>query len=106
MTNEPRTPRPIIDQEAVLNHLLAARQRRTPTTLWIAVGDVPVLLAEIDRLAQLLSRSRLDFANLLAAARATLGAEQDGESDPLAYLRDEVEQHRTGVRLDDGEFAA
>jgi hypothetical protein len=106
MSNEPRTPRPIIDQEAVLNHLLAALQHRTPTTLWIAVGDVPVLLAEVDRLAQLLSRSRLDFANLLAAARATLGADHDGESDPLAYLRDEVEQHRTGVRLDDGELPA
>jgi hypothetical protein len=105
MTNEPRTPRPIIDQEAVLNHLLAARQYRTLTTLWTAVGDVPVLLAEVDRLARLLNRSRLDFANLLAAARATLGADQDGESDPLAYLRDEVNQYQTGVRLDGGDVA-
>jgi hypothetical protein len=106
MTNEPRTPRPIIDQEAVLNHLHAARQHQTSVTLWIAVGDVPVLLAEVDRLAGLLSRTRLDFANLLAAARATLGADQEGESDPLAYLRDEVDQHRAEVRLHDGELAA
>jgi hypothetical protein len=30
------------------------------------------------------------YANLLAAARATLSAEQDGEADPLWYLRDEL----------------
>ena len=30
------------------------------------------------------------YANLLAAARATLSAERDGESDPLWYLRDEL----------------
>jgi len=102
MTNDPRTPRPSTDQEAVLNNLQALREHQTP----IVLGEVPVLLAEVDRLARLLSRSRLDFANLLAAARATLGADQDGESDPLAYLRDEVDQHRTGVRPDDGELDA
>lgn len=102
MTNDPRTPRPSTDQEVVLNDLRAVREQQTP----IVLGEVPVLLAEVDRLAQLLSRSRLDFANLLAAARATLGADQDGESDPLAYLRDEVDQHRTGVRPDDSELDA
>jgi hypothetical protein len=30
------------------------------------------------------------YANLLAAARATLSAEQDGEADPMWYLRDEL----------------
>jgi hypothetical protein len=34
------------------------------------------------------------FANLLAAARATLAADHDGEDDPLSYLRDEVDQHQ------------
>jgi hypothetical protein len=97
MTNEPRTPRPTLDQEAVHNHLYAARRQQTPTALWTAVGDIPVLLAEVDRLAQLLNRTRRDFANLLAAANATLSADQDGESDPLAYLRDETGQHRAAV---------
>ncbi|GAA0577155.1 hypothetical protein GCM10010172_72330 [Paractinoplanes ferrugineus] len=100
MTNEPRTPRPTLDQEAVLTHLHAARRRQTPTTLWTAVGDIPVLLAEVDRLARLLNRTRRDFANLLAAANATLSADQGGESDPLAYLRDETDQHRAGVALE------
>jgi len=97
MTNQPRTPRPTIDQEAVLNHLHTAQRQRTPAALWTAVDDIPVLLAEVDRLARLLNRTRRDFANLLAAANATLSADQDGESDPLAYLRDEADQHRAWV---------
>ena len=34
---------------------------------------------------------RLDRANLLAAIRAALAAARDGEADPLAYLRDELD---------------
>lgn len=105
MTNEPRTPRPIIDQEAVATHLYAARRQPTSSALRTILGDIPVMLAEVDRLARLLSRTRWDFANLLAAAQATLAAEQDGESDPLAYLRDEIAQHRAWVPLDNGELA-
>jgi hypothetical protein len=33
---------------------------------------------------------RLDRANLAAAAFATIAAHQDGEPDPLSYLRDEL----------------
>ncbi|GAA0532639.1 hypothetical protein GCM10010172_11780 [Paractinoplanes ferrugineus] len=104
MTTESRTPRPTIDQEAVTAHLRAARRRGTYSDLWTVVGDVPVLLAEVDRLARLLSRTRWDFANLLAGAQATLTADQDGDPDPLAYLRDEVAQHRAWVPPDDGEL--
>ena len=94
MTSEPRIPRPTVDLEAVLVHLHAVQRQATPTTIATAVADIPVLLAEIARIAHLLSRSRWDFANLLAASRATLAAEQDGESDPLTYLRDAVADHR------------
>lgn len=55
--------------------------------------DVPVLLAEITRLTSLLTEARTEYANVLAAARATLHAQDDGESDPLSYLRDEVAAH-------------
>jgi len=48
------------------------------------------LFAEIDRLSHTLATVRLEYANLLAAARATLGAHRDGETDPLAYLTDEL----------------
>lgn len=56
-----------------------------------ALNDAPALMAEIKRLAEELQSARLDRANLLAAARATLAASQDGEPDPLYYLRDELD---------------
>lgn len=55
-----------------------------------ALADVPVLTAEITRLHAELRRVRLDWANLAAAARATLTACRDGDPDPLAFLRDEL----------------
>jgi ABC-type transporter Mla subunit MlaD len=56
-----------------------------------ALTDVPTLSAEIDRLSSELRNARLDRANLIAAARATIAAHRDGEPDPLAYLRDELD---------------
>jgi hypothetical protein len=55
-----------------------------------ALADVPALSAEVTRLARELQDTRLDRANILAAARATLAAYADGEDDPLSYLRDEL----------------
>ena len=55
-----------------------------------ALADAPMLSAEVTRLRAELDHTRLDRANLLAAARATIGACLDGESDPLCYLRDEL----------------
>lgn len=88
MTHRPRTPRPTIDMEAVLTHLHAAQRQPSPTSIRTALADIPVLLAELERLAGLLSQTRWDFADLLAAVRATMAAYCDGESDPLSYLRD------------------
>jgi hypothetical protein len=55
-----------------------------------ALADVPTLGAVIGRLTAELADTRMDRANLLAAMRATLGAQADGEADPLYYLRDEL----------------
>jgi hypothetical protein len=96
MTTDPIAPRPTLDQEAVWTHLRAALDRQTPVTVWTAIADIPVLLAELDRLARLLTWARTEFANLLAAAHATLAADRDGEPDPLAYLRDQVATHTPG----------
>jgi hypothetical protein len=96
MTTDPNAPRPTLDQEAVWTHLRAALDRRTPLIVWTAIADIPVLLAELDRLARLLTWARTEFANLLAAAHATLAAQRDGEPDPLAYLRDQVATHAPG----------
>lgn len=93
MTSTPKAPRPTLDEEAVWHHLRTARDRRTPLAIWTAIADIPVLLAELERVGTLLTSARTEFANLLAAARATLAAANDGESDALSYLRDQVTAH-------------
>ena len=61
---------------------------------------IPLLCAEIGRLRTHLARTLANLHNLIAAARATLRAQADGEDDALYYLRDELEaqgqlpQHR------------
>ncbi len=56
-----------------------------------ALDTIPLLCAEIGRLRARLARALTDLHNLVAAARATLGAHADGEPDPLYYLRDELD---------------
>jgi len=85
--------RTTLDKEAVSHHFTTAMRRRTPTALWTALMDIPVLLAEHRRQSSLLTTARAEFANLLAAARAAIHAHEDGEPDPLSYLRDEVAAH-------------
>lgn len=88
-----RAPWPTIDLDAVRAHHRAAGDAPTPVALWIALADVPVLLAEIHRGRSLLALTRVQYADLLAAARATLAADRDGEADPLYYVRDELAAH-------------
>ncbi len=54
------------------------------------IDDLAHLVSEITRLHAALIDERLISANLRAAIRAALGAESDGETDPLWYLRDEI----------------
>ena len=84
-------PRPTLDQEAVRSHFRTALHYRTPAAMWAALADIPVLLAELDRALTLATEARTEFANLLAAARAALAAEDESES--LYLLRDEVATH-------------
>jgi hypothetical protein len=56
-----------------------------------ALADLPAVLAELGRTRAELEAVRLDRANLLAAMRATIGAQADGEGDPLYYLRDQLD---------------
>ena len=50
-------------------------------TLARALDTIPLLYAEIGRLRARLARTLADLHNLIAAARATLGAHADGEDD-------------------------
>jgi hypothetical protein len=56
-----------------------------------ALADLPAVLADLGRARAELEAVRLDRANLLAAIRATLTADTEGEHDPLGYLRDEFD---------------
>ncbi|GAA4514114.1 hypothetical protein GCM10023191_082200 [Actinoallomurus oryzae] len=97
MTNTSRNTR--LDLQEVTTRNDAARQivagfattLPTRTNYWRTIDTA---LADITDLANTLARTRLDYADLLAAARATLGAHLDGEDDPLAYLRDELQAQR------------
>jgi hypothetical protein len=55
-----------------------------------ALADARDLATEVTRLAAELAAARLRYANAIAAMRATIGAQRDGEHDPLYYLRDEL----------------
>ena len=69
--------------------------RRTLAGVWrlidTALADLPAVLADLGRARAELEAVRLDRANLLAAIRATLAADAEGEPDPLGYLRDELD---------------
>jgi hypothetical protein len=87
-------PKLTIDLEAISTHLDAiAGMDLSPDcdlALTALAGDVAELLAQINQLYSELLSARLQSANLLAAIRAALRADADGEADPLAYLHDEL----------------
>lgn len=56
-----------------------------------ALADASAVFADLGRVRAELEAARPDRANLLAAMRATLAAHDEGESDPLGYLRDELD---------------
>jgi hypothetical protein len=60
-----------------------------------ALADCAALAADVARLTLQLRAARLERANLLAAMRATLAADSDGETDPLWYLRDAESEARS-----------
>jgi hypothetical protein len=63
-----------------------------------ALRDTPTLVIEVARLSAELTDARLDRANLLAAIRASVAARVEGESDPLSYIRDELDAHTATLR--------
>lgn len=52
--------------------------------------DIAILITEIASLRSQVRRSRLRAANLEAAIHAALSAQEDGETDPFYFLRDEI----------------
>jgi len=91
------TSRRITTRNDIARDIIAGFATATPTLAGVfrfldsALADLPAVLAELGRLSAELEAARLDRANLLAAMRATIGAQADGEPDPLYYLRDEMD---------------
>lgn len=86
--------------EQILAHVAAARKaecRDCDTHTAALAGDIAVLLADIAWLYRSLITARLKAANLEAAIRAALGAREDGEHDPIGYLRDEITPDHGGA---------
>jgi hypothetical protein len=110
MTNQSNTvrhaPRLTIDAEAITSRLHSLADTRLCGQCHPAVAaliaDATHLLTETARLYDGLLAARLESANLRAAISATLGADADGEPDPLAYLRDELPEPGQHDRLGRG----
>ncbi len=105
-------PYSAIDIPAIMSRNQAARDivsgfaGATPTmaVAWqhieAALTDARDLATEVTRLSAELANARLWHANALAAMRATIGAQRDGEPDHLYYIRDELNasQNLSGAR--------
>lgn len=68
------------------------------TAITAVIADAAALLGAVAQLYDELAAVRLEAANLRAAMQATLGAADDGEPDPLAFLRWELAEHQRGRR--------
>ncbi|MEV0586736.1 hypothetical protein [Nonomuraea sp. NPDC050310] len=94
---QPASAEPIDPQEDLnprTTQLNALTRRRQTTT---ALDDPHPLIRELLHLRAGIRAARMKHANLLAAARATLAAHQDGEPDPCWYLRDEIAAQTAGA---------
>ena len=87
----------ITTRNDVARDIIAGFAAVTPTLAGVwrlintALTDLPAVLADLERTQAELEAVRLDRANLLAAIRATLAADAEGEPDPLGYLRYELD---------------
>ena len=81
-----RAARDIISGFAAATPTMAVAWQHIETSL----ADARDLATEVIRLSADLATVRLWHANALAAMRATISAQRDGEADSLYYLRDEL----------------
>ena len=104
-------PPEVMTRNSAARDVLAGFATAAPTlapaweVIRAALTDARDLAAEVARLAAELAAARLDRANALAAMRATIGAQRDGEPDPLYYVRDELNapQNLSGARRGVGD---
>jgi hypothetical protein len=86
----------VMSRNQIARDIVSGFASATPTlsAAWdhirAALADVRDLATEVTRLSAELAVARLWYANALAAMSATIGAQRDGEPDPLYYIRDEL----------------
>jgi hypothetical protein len=95
-------PQIAIDRDGVLAAITLGLARvhtcgQCRETIPFLIDNIARLAGEITRLHVMLAGERQATANLLAAIRAALGAESEGEADPFAYLRDELPDESGGA---------
>jgi hypothetical protein len=93
--NQPHAPRLQIDLDQIVSAIVIELARiqtcqQCSNSVPSLIDNLAHLATEVIRLHAALIEERLISANLRAAIRAALGAQSDGEPDPLAYLRDEI----------------
>jgi hypothetical protein len=76
-----------------LETLARIRCKKCTAPVGGAITDITNLLIQVSGLHAALIQARRETADHLAAIYAALGAADDGESDPLAYLRDEYPEY-------------
>jgi hypothetical protein len=90
-------PRDLTTRNDIARDIIAGFAAVTPTlaSVWRfvdnALADLPAVLADLGRVRAELEAVRLDRANLLAAIRAALAADDEGEPNPMGYLRDDLD---------------
>jgi hypothetical protein len=91
-------PRLRVNLSIVRDHYADAQRHHTPRARryieYVAIRDVPALVAEVERLWALACDAHQRHADLRAAALACIAASEAGEPDPLFYLRDELHARR------------
>jgi hypothetical protein len=98
-----RTPQPYSGTAQIRAHLITAQAAACADCgahTAILAADIALLLAEVTRLRQRLTQARRRAANYQAAIYAAIGAQEDGEHDPIGYLRDELTGNGGGDALD------
>lgn len=94
MTNEPNDTKTNLQEVIARNHrarhILAGTSAENPN-LTETLRDVDAALLDVAHLIAETIEIRLNIAFLAAAAKATLRAHDDGISDPLWFLRDELD---------------
>jgi hypothetical protein len=91
-------PRVQVNLSVVRAHYACALRRHTPRARryaeYVAIRDIPSLVAEVERLWTLACDAHQRYADLKAAALACIAASEADEPDPMFYLRDELHARR------------